>query len=186
MPAITILALLAPLMAEPDTHRWSVEVELIQPFIPTVNIMRARFTRTLWGRSGKIRGDFLAGVYVRPNIRHDVVYRISEYMGTVGYRQYFWRGLHLETLLNAGAAWGTNRVDNEFYRTPTLFGEVNAGYRFGFYEPGGFLADRAGKVGFFFTLQAGTIFTLGISDIGPRNGKPDIFAQGNLLTGISF
>ena len=169
-----------------DTHRWGVEVELIQPFIPTVNIIRARGTRTLWGRSGKLRGDVVAGVYIRPNIRHDVVYRISEYMATVGYRQYFWRGLHLEALVNAGAAWGTNRVDEQYYRTPSLFGEVNAGYRFGFFEPGGFFADRGKKVGFYLALQGGTIFTMGVADIGPRNGKPDVFAQGNLLLGLSF
>jgi hypothetical protein len=28
--------------------------------------------------------------------------------------------------------------------------------------------------------------SLGVADIGPRNGKPDVFFQANLLLGLSF
>jgi len=171
------------------THRWGVEIDLIQPFLPTVNIIRPKLTRTLWGPTGGLRGDLIVGLYFRPNIEHDVLARISEHMGTVGYRQYFWRGLHLEAMISAGTAWGTNLFDGQFYRTPTLFADLNVGYRFAFFEPGGFFADRAGTVSFFATAQAGVLTTLGIkglNDIGPRGGKPDIFPQGNLIVGASF
>jgi hypothetical protein len=28
--------------------------------------------------------------------------------------------------------------------------------------------------------------SLGVADIGPRHGKPDVFPQANLLAGVSF
>lgn len=170
----------------PDLHRWGVESEVVQPFIPTVNIVRLRGTYSTWGSSTGLRGDVVVGVYLRPGIEHDIVDRISEYQLSVGYRQYFWRGLHAEAGLDVGVAWGTNRFDGQFYRTPTLFLNTNVGYRFGFFEPGGFFEDRRSAVGFFIAPQAGVLTSLCIANIGPRNGKPDVFPQANLLIGLSF
>jgi hypothetical protein len=199
-------------------HQWAVETELIQPFIPTVRIMQLRITRRVWGptwsepsaglgaRSSSDpanawargshdsvdpHGDIVVGVYGRPNINHDVLESISEYMAEVGYRHYFWRGLHAEALLFAGKAWGTNKFDKKHYSTPSLFASTNVGYRLDFLEPGGLYADRAGAVGFYAAAQFGVLTSLGylgldVNDIGPRNGKPDWFIQGNLLVGASF
>ncbi len=172
--------------AEPAMHKWSVEIDAIQPFIPTVGIIRPKVTRTLWGTPKGFRGDLVLGAWIRPHITHDVVKYIDEYMGSVGYRQYFWRGLHAETILDAGAAWGTNLFDGKFYRTATLFLDVNVGYRFGFFEPGGLVEGSGKGVGFFVAPQAGMLTSLGVANIGPRNGKPDVFAQGSLLVGASF
>jgi hypothetical protein len=171
-------------------HQWAIETELIQPFIPTVRIMQLRITRTVWGGLHR-RGDIVAGIYVRPNINHDVLESISEYMAEVGYRHYFWRGLHAEALLFAGKAWGTNKFDKKYYSTPSLFASTNVGYRLDFLEPGGLYADRAGAVGFYAAAQFGVLTSLGylgldVNDIGPRNGKPDWFIQGNLLVGASW
>lgn len=123
---------------------------------------------------------------MRPHIDHDVVEVIDEYMLGVGYRQYLWRGLHVEGLVEAGVAWGTNKLDGMDYTTPTLFGEVNLGYRFGLFGPGGSFHARGQTLGLYLAPQIGTIFSLGVADIGPRNGKPDWFVQGNLLVGVSF
>lgn len=174
-----------PPIARPS-HRFAVELDVVQPFFPTVNILKPKFSWTVWGTPGGLRGDLLGVLYVRPHIVHDVVETMDEYMLGVGYRQYFWRGLHLEVLLEGGVAWGTNRFDHRAYTTPTLFLEVNGGYRFGFFEPGGFFFTGTEKVGFFVAPQLGTIIGLGVADIGPRNGKPDWFLQGNLLLGLSF
>ena len=172
-------------VAEPS-HRFGAEIDVVQPFIPTVHIIRPKLTWTTWGDSGELRGDLILGLFIRPHIPHDVVETIDEYMGTVGYRQYFWRGLHVETMLSAGVAWGTNKFDGKDYTTATLFMDANAGYRFGFFEPGGFSYDGDESVGFYVAAQGGIIFSLGVADIGPRNGKPDYFAQGSLLVGLSF
>lgn len=167
-------------------HAWAVEIETLQPWIPTVHIFRLRGTRTLWGSSTGLRGDLLLGFTLRPGIKHDVVDYIHEYQVGVGYRQYFWRGLHAEVGVDAGIAWGTNLVDGKRYETATLFLNTNVGYRFGFFEPGGFFGDRGSPVGFYVIPQFGVYTSLGVADIGPRNGKPDWFLQGNLLLGLSF
>jgi len=168
------------------THRFGFELDLVQPFIPTVGIIKPKFSWTVWGKPGGLRGDVLFALYIRPHIPHDILETIDEYMAGVGYRQYLWRGLHLEGLVLAGAAWGTNQFDGEDYTTAAVFAEANLGYRFGFWEPGGF-RDRAHHTrGFYIAPQFGTIFSLGVADIGPRNGKPDWFLQGNLLVGASF
>lgn len=170
----------------PRVHRWGLETEVVQPLVPTVNIVRLRATFSAWGDATALRGDLMLGVYLRPGIEHDIVERISEYQLSVGYRQYFWRGFHAEVGLDAGLAWGTNRFDGQFYRTPTLFLNTNLGYRFGFFEPGGFFDDQRSSLGFFVAPQVGVLTSLGVANIGPRNGKPDVFPQANLIIGLSF
>lgn len=175
-----------PAFAEPMAlHRVGIELDAVQPFVPTVGIIKPKVSVSLWGTATGLRGDLVAGLYLRPNVEHDVVQTINEYMVVVGYRQYVWRGLHAELLLDVGAAWGTNRFDGRLYRTPTLFLDANVGYRFGFFEPGG-IVPGDGPVGFFIAPQVGVIGSLGLSNIGPRGGKPDWFLQGSLLLGVSF
>lgn len=176
-PELTALA--------PSFNRWGLEFETIQPFIPTINIIRVRASYALWGHAGGLRGDLLLGVELRPNIVHDVVERISEYQLGPGYRQYFWKGLHAEVSFDVGVAWGTNRFDGQFYRTATVFLNTNLGYRFAFFEPGGFFEGKL-PVGLFIMPQAGLYTSLGVANIGPRGGKPDLFPQVNLLLGASF
>lgn len=173
--------------AEPAvTHTWSIETETIQPFVPTVGIIHVRVGRELWGTPGGPHGDLVVGAYLRPHVEHDVVEHIDEYMATVGLRYFAWRGLHAEALVNAGVAWGKNKLDGMDYRTPTLFGEVNLGYRFAFFTPDG-IAGAPRNVGLFVTPQAGILSSLGFgNDIGPRNGKPDWFLQAALLVGATF
>lgn len=155
---IALTCLAAPSeLSTVHAHRWAAEVDLVQPFIPTVHIVRARLTWTAWGEAAGLRGDLVGGLYIRPHVPHDVVETIDEYLLIAGYRQYVWRGLHAEALLNGGVAWGTNLVDGKDYTTPSLFLDLNVGYRFGFYEPGGFFY-RPGEdtVGFYFAPQFAT------------------------------
>lgn len=172
-------------LPSPKPHSWSIETEVIQPFLPEIGIARLRLERGVWGETNGLHGAVVLGAYLRPHIKHDVVEYIDEYMGVVGYRQYMWRGFHAELLLDAGAAWGKNRFDHKEYHTATLFIEANAGYRFGFFEPGG-IAGATRSLGFFVTPQVGVLGSLGVADIGPRNGKPDWFLQAGLLVGVSF
>jgi hypothetical protein len=163
-----------------DARRWGLEADLIQPFIPEVNIITVKATRTVAGTPNASHGDLMLGVFVRPNITHDVVTRISEYMGSIGYRQYFVRGLHAEAQYLAGYVWGQrNRVDRKDYEGFVQFGEVNVGYRF----PIGRGASRR----LYAMPQLG--YLQGLNDklvIGPRNGKEDAFVTGKLLVGFSF
>ena len=69
--------------------KWGLETELVQPILPEVGIIRLTATRTITPSKSKMKGDLLVGMYIRPNVKHDVVEKINEYMLVLGYRQYF-------------------------------------------------------------------------------------------------
>lgn len=162
--------------------KWGLETELVQPFLPTVNIVRLQATRTLTKPESKMKGDLLLGMYIRPNVKHDVVEKINEYMLILGYRQYFWKGLHLEAKANVGYAWGTkNLIDGKDYETSTIFWESNLGYKFN-------LTNKT-KNSLYLIPQFGVLGNAkgeNKVNIGPRGGKPDTFIQGSLIVGINF
>jgi hypothetical protein len=158
--------------------KWGIETELVQPFLPTIAIIRIQATRTLTALDSKMKGDLIIGGYIRPNVKHDVVEKINEYMAVIGYRQYIWKNLHLEAKSNMGYAWGTkNLFDGKDYETPTWFWEANVGYKFN--------VVKKEKVNWYVIPQFGFIGNI-VGDIGPRGGKTDNFPQGNLLIGINF
>lgn len=157
---------------------WCIETELFQPFYPTVHIVRVQALKRITKPEKKLQVDFLIGSYIRPNVKHDVVEKINEYMVALGTRLYIYKGLHTDLKSNMGYAWGTrNLVDNEDYNTPTWFWEANIGYKFEF--------GRSEKFNFYINPQFGGLGKI-IADIGPRNGKPDNFLHGNIFLGINF
>jgi hypothetical protein len=162
--------------------KWGLETELVQPFLPTVNIIRIQATRTISKPESKMKGDLIFGMYIRPNVKHDVVEKINEYMFAIGYRQYFWKGLHLEAKANIGYAWGTkNLFDGKDYETSTIFWEANIGYKFR-------LTNKV-KSSLYLIPQFGAIGNAkgeNTVNIGPRGGKPDTFIQGGLIVGVNF
>ncbi len=162
--------------------KWGIETELIQPFLPEVGIIRLTATRTITSAESKMKGGLLIGMYIRPNVKHDVVEKINEYMLIIGYRQYFWKGLHLEGKANIGYAWGTkNLIDGKDYETSTIFWESNLGYKFN-------LTNKT-KSSLYVIPQFGVIGNAkgeNTVNIGPRGGKPDTFIQGSLILGLNF
>lgn len=162
--------------------KWGIETELIQPFLPNVGIIRLTATRTISSAKSKMKGDLLFGMYIRPNVKHDVVEKINEYMLVLGYRQYFWKGLHLEAKTNIGYAWGTkNLIDGKDYETSTVFWESNLGYKFN--------VTNKNKSSFYLIPQFGVLGNAkgnNTVNIGPRGGKSDTFIQGSLIFGVNF
>jgi hypothetical protein len=158
--------------------KFGLETELIQPWVPNVGIMKLVTTIRVSSVENKMPGDLLLGAYIRPNVKHDIVEKINEYLLITGYRQYFWKGLHAEARSNLGYSWGKkNLIDGKDYNNLSWFWEANAGYKF----------DFASKPNFnlYSILQFGIISSIS-SNIGPRGGKSDTFLQGNLLIGINF
>jgi hypothetical protein len=165
-----------------NSKKWGIETDLVQPFLPQVGIIRLTATRTITSAQRKVKGDLLLGMYLRPNVKHDVVEKINEYMLVVGYRQYFWKGLNLEAKANMGYAWGTkNLFDGKDYETSTLFWETNLGYKFN-------IVNKA-KSSLYLLPQFGVIGNAkgeNTVNIGPRGGKADTFIQGSLVIGFNF
>lgn len=173
-----LIYVVRPGLAQTVTPRWGLETELIQPFLPGVGIYRLQLTRTLTHPTRPNRGDLLLGAYIRPHVKHDIVEKINEYLLMAGYRQYLWKGLHVEAKSNIGLARGTNnRIDGNDYNKLSWFGEANVGYRFS-------LAGR-GRTGLYVLPQVGVLSSIS-SNIGPRGGKSDTFPQGSLLIGVQF
>ncbi len=183
--SVLLLMISGKLFSQSSTDvpkKWSLETELVQPFLPTVNILRFTATRTITSHQSKMKGDLLFGMYIRPNVKHDVVEKINEYMLVLGYRQFFWKGLNLEAKANMGYAWGTkNLIDGKDYETTTLFWESNLGYKFNVINKANsswYLLPQFGMIG-----NAKGENTV---NIGPRGGKPDTFIQGSLIIGVNF
>ncbi len=167
---------------ETPKKKWGIESEFVQPFLSTVQIVRIQGTRSLTSPDKKLRADLLFGGYIRPNVKHDVVEKINEYMVILGYRQYFWKGLHLEAKSNLGYAWGTrNLIDNKDYETITWFWEANLGYKFDFMKKKNYNLYVIPQFG-----ALGNARGNNTRNIGPRGGKPDTFIQGNLMVGVNF
>jgi hypothetical protein len=159
-----------------QSSKWGLELELVQPFLPTVHIWNVQATRNLFSKNSQ-KGDLILGAYIRPNVKHDVVEEIDEYMVYVAYRHFFWKGLHAEAGMNTGYYWGhKNLVDGKDYEGMAMFWEANLGYKF----------NLGQRKRLYVIPQFGFLGTTGLADIGPRQGKPDNFVQGNLFLGINF
>jgi hypothetical protein len=156
-----------------NQSKWGLETELIQSFLPEVGIIRIQATKKI-----KASGDLIIGAYIRPNVKHDIVEKINEYLFALGYRQYLWKGLHVEAKSNIGYAWGTkNKIDGKDYNNFSWFWEANTGYKFSF--------SKKLHSNLYVIPQFGILSSIS-SDIGPRGGKSDTFIQGSLLFGINF
>jgi hypothetical protein len=161
-----------------NAHKWGIETELIAPFLPEVGIITIKATRTIVGQPSGNHGDLLVGIYARPNVKHDIVKTIDEYLFTLGYRHYFLRGLHAELQSDIGYAWGNqNKIDGKDYNNVAWLGEANIGYKFDF--------RKRTASNLYIIPQFGVLSGLS-TDIGPRGGKSDTFIQGKLLVGINF
>lgn len=162
----------------PALRTWGVEADLLVPFIPEAEIITIRGTRTLWGQGQPLHGDLVLGVFLRPNVEHDIVEEIDEYLFTIGYRQYLWRGLHLEGQVDLGYAWGTrNRIDGRDHNNFAMLVEGHAGYRFDF--------APSAATSLYLNPQVGVIHGA-ITDIGPRGGKSDTFLSAKINLGVQF
>lgn len=112
-----------------DTRRGAVELNVLWPFIPGVGIYQGRGTAELWKTAG-IRGDAVVALNLRPPVDAADEGAFSEYGGGLGYRQYFWRGLHVElALYPTYARLEDNVVDGKTYQSFALTLEAYAGYR---------------------------------------------------------
>ncbi len=153
--------------------KWGLETELIQPFLQEVGIFRIQATRKITPNA-----YLLVGAYIRPNVKHNIVEKINENLFIIGYRQYFWKGLHVEAKSNIGYARGTkNKIDGKDYNNFSWFWEANAGYKFNI--------KKKQFSTIYLIPQFGILSSIS-SDIGPRGGNSDTFLQGNLLVGINF
>jgi hypothetical protein len=105
----------------------------------------------------------------------------SAYMGSVAVRQYFWKGLHFEEVVNFGKGRISNsKVDGKEYRAFLIFTQTFLGYKFN-------LLKRE-KFGLFLIGQGGIGCVPLNTNQWPRveKDKFSIYGLGDLKMGINF
>ncbi len=115
---------------EPKESKYSIETDILWPFFPGAS--RTQLAVTLW-QNGQLRGDVLVGVnFLFPNDR-ETEGRFADYSLVTGYRQYFWKGFHLEFSQSTGLGVLQNHVTTgKTYRSFDWAMTGYIGYKFRF------------------------------------------------------
>lgn len=123
-----------PLPNDTVRHRkWGVELNVLWPFFPG-NIYKGNFTYEAW-RKKEFAGDVYIGFHIRPTEFRAEEGNFSNYALTFGYRQFFWKGLHVEVYQAIGPGFNTNNaVDGKDYTSWDYEIGLLGGYRWEFLE----------------------------------------------------
>jgi hypothetical protein len=103
--------------------KFGLETDILWPFFPGAT--RTHFTSKLWEK-GNLRGDVYVGINIDFPRDRDTEGRFADYSLASGYRQYFWKGLHLEFSQTTGFGVLQNHVTTG--KTYTSFDWLVTGY----------------------------------------------------------
>jgi len=92
---------------EPESRKWAIETDILWPIFPGAT--RTHITFQCW-QKGALRGDVYAGINVDFPQNRETEGRFADYSIASGYRQYFWKGLHLEFSQTTGIGVLQNHV----------------------------------------------------------------------------
>ncbi|MFN6112587.1 MAG: hypothetical protein ACK47W_02435 [Bacteroidota bacterium] len=127
-----VSALATPTLSQTDqvNSSYAVETDILWPFFP--GLTRTQMSVTLW-QNGDLRGDLLVGVNVLfPNDR-ETEGRFADYSIVTGYRQYLWKGLHVEYSQTTGLGVLENHVSTgKTYESFDWAATGYIGYKFEF------------------------------------------------------
>ena len=103
----------------------------------------------------------------------------SAYMASVAYRQYLWKGLHLESVINFGLGSNkANKIDNKDYNAFLIFTQNFIGYKFQLLQRKNFSLFIIGQGGFGYVPLN--------TNQWPRKDDTSIYGLGDLKFGINF
>ena len=184
--AATLLLHLTPVQAQrateneapASTKRYGIETNLVWPFVPGINIWQLK-SATVIHQGRQQSGEFILGALYRRTLQDENAAVHREIGGILGYRHFFYKGLHAEfnTHLTAAAAL-QNKIDQRDYRSFAFTTELYAGYRFEMARPR--------RVSFYLTPQVGLGRNL-YAALGPESETGSgIFPIASLLAGIRF
>ena len=151
LTVITMLALLSTIstsvfaQTEQKQTKYAIETDILWPFL--VQSTRTHFTIKLWEK-GNLRGDVCVGF--SNDFPEDRVTegRFADYSIASGYRQYFWKGLHLEYSQTTGMGVLQNHVTTgkDYYSFDWLVtGYI--GYKFEFAKKKLYILPQFGVAG---------------------------------------
>lgn len=113
-----------------QNQKFGLETDILWPFFPGAT--RTHFTIKLWEKNN-LRGDVYVGFNCDFPQDRDTEGRFADYSIASGYRQYFWKGLHLEFSQTTGLGVLENHVTTgETYKSFDWLTIGYAGYKFEF------------------------------------------------------
>ena len=104
---VGLLSLPGFAQTEPPASKYSVETDILWPFL--VGSTRTHFIVKLW-QKGHWRGDAYVGLNIDFPRDRETEGRFADYSIASGYRQYLWKGLHLEFSQTTGLGVLQNHV----------------------------------------------------------------------------
>lgn len=115
---------------EKAPSRWSLETDALWPIFPGAT--RTHVLYQLW-QKGQFRGDVYGGLNIDFPQNRETEGRFADYSIASGYRQYLWKGLHLEFSQTTGMGVLQNHVTTgKTYRSFDWLMTGYTGYRFTF------------------------------------------------------
>ena len=127
---VSLLTMNVFAQSESKESKFGLETDILWPFI--VQTTRTHFTIKLW-QKGNLRGDIYAGVNIDFPRDRETEGRFADYSLATGYRQYFWKGLHLEFSQTTGLGVLQNHVTTgKTYKSFDWLVSGYIGYKFEF------------------------------------------------------
>ncbi len=129
----------------PKNRKYGIETDILWPII--VRATRTHFTMKLW-QKGIFRGDAYVGLNIDFPRNRKTEGRFADYSIASGYRQYFWKGLHLEFSQTTGLGVLQNHVTTgkTYYSFDWLMSGY-IGYKFEFIKKRLYILPQFGVAG---------------------------------------
>ena len=167
---------------QPPQPKWGLETNVLWPIFPG-NLIRVQATRTLWQKQ-HLKGDVLVGFNVNFPQDRTTEGRFSDYSLVTGYRQYLYRGFHVEVNQQIGYGSLQNHVttDKE-YRSLDWGVQLLGGYKYDIPNTRWYTAVQLGVGGTVYQSNPWPIYT--DDTLNEEVGNEIIFI-GGIQLGIHF
>jgi hypothetical protein len=178
---LVILGFFNLAQAQENAQRWAIDFSPLTQGLFSITQAKATY---LLNPQSKFKSEIGLGFLYQPEstakaneaFNNDGIY--SAKMATIAYRQYFWKGLHLEEDFNFGqGAVSNNVIDGKTYKEFVIFTQSLLGYK----------CDVLKR-------EKYTLFVMGQGGVGyaynanhwPSYGSPTVYGLGDLKIGINF
>lgn len=142
--------------SEPKESKFGLETDIIWPFVAQAT--RTHFTIKLW-QKGHLRGDLCVGLNIDFPRDRETEGRFADYSMASGYRQYFWKGLHLEFSQTTGLGVLQNHVSTgKTYNSFDWLVSGYIGYKFEFAKKKLYVIPQFGVAGVVYKSNPWPIF----------------------------
>lgn len=181
---LSTVAVQAQVNASPEPHRWGAEFSAIG--ISVFSLYQGKVTYAL-NPTKPYKTEIGLGFLIQPEstrptneaFNDDGLYSANQASAAV--RQYFWKGLHVEQVVNFGnASIRDSKVDGDDYESFVVFSQTFLGYKFDLM--------KKERIGLFVIGQAGLGAVPYSSAPWPTvdSGGSSVYPLGDLKIGINF